>query len=188
LQTHSFPTRRSSDLFPDGAINAVAMPIPTPRAANVLPNTPPLLAPIPDQEVTLGQTLVFSASASDTDVPQQTLCFSLGAGAPLGATINSVSGEFRWTPASGPGTNAVSVVVSDNGVPSLSATQTFRVTVWLPPTLGVQVSGTQLQLSWPRGTLQQADAVTGPYHDVTDQSPLTVDLAEAATQFYRLRL
>jgi hypothetical protein len=44
-----------------------------------------------------------------------------------------------------------------------------------------------MQLSWPRGTLQEADDVTGPYVDVTQISPLTVDLSESR-KFYRIQL
>ena len=42
------------------------------------------------------------------------------------------------------------LLVTDDGEPRLSATQPVRVTVWPPPTLGVQGSGDQMQLSWPR--------------------------------------
>ena len=42
-------------------------------------------------------------------------------------------------------------------------------------------------LSWPRGTLQEADEAAGPYRDVTGVSPLTVDLTEAR-KFFRIRL
>src|SRR5437773_171837 len=46
-------------------------------------------------------------------------------------TINSASGAISWTPteAQGPSTNAVSVSVTDNGVPALSVTNTFQVIV-----------------------------------------------------------
>ena len=137
----------SQGRFPDGALNIVPMTLPTPRAANVLPNTPPVLSPIPDQEVTLGQTLTFTASANDADVPVQTLFFSLGADAPAGAIINAITGAFAWTPPSAPATNTFTIWVSDGGVPSLSATQSVRVTVWPPPTLAVQIRGDQLLLT-----------------------------------------
>src|SRR5256884_2483876 len=50
---------------------------------------------------------------------------------PAGMTINPASGAISWTPteAQGPSTNAVSVSVTDNGVPALSVTNTFTVTV-----------------------------------------------------------
>jgi hypothetical protein len=163
------------------------MPTPTPRAANVLPNTPPVLEAISDYELTLGQTLIFNALASDADLPAQALTFSLGAGAPAGATITPFTGQFSWKPQSAPLNTPVSIVVTDNGTPNLSTTQTFNVTVLLPPTISVQVNGDQMQLAWPRGTLQEADDVAGPYVDVTTVSPVTIDLTESQ-KFYRIRL
>jgi hypothetical protein len=163
------------------------MPTPTPRAANVLPNIPPTLTPISNKEITLGKTLTFTANASDASVPAQTLTFSLGAGAPSGASITPLTGVFTWHPTSAPSTNSISVIVTDNGTPSLFAMQTFNVIVYLPPTVSAQVTGNQMQLSWPRGTLQEANEVTGPYVDVTTISPLSVDLSEAK-KFYRIKL
>ncbi len=182
---------QTSDLsegrFPNGAAAIFDMATPTPRAANVLPNSPPTLAPISDKQIILGQTLAFTASASDTNVPAQTLTFSLGSGAPPGAVIQALSGQFSWTPSTAPATNSISIIVTDNGTPSLSATQTFLVRIQLPPSITVQMNAGQMQLSWPQGTLQEADEVTGPYFDVTPNSPFVVDLS-AARKFYRIRL
>ena len=75
--------------------------------------------------------------------------------------------------------------MTDNGTPNLSATQAFLVTLYLPPTISVQVNGAQMQLSWPRGTLQEADEIDGPYVDVTATSPLSVDLSESR-KFFRI--
>ena len=48
-------------------------------------NSPPQLAGFADKIVTLGQTLSFTASASDPEAPPQTLSFSLEANIPAGA-------------------------------------------------------------------------------------------------------
>src|SRR5207302_1599790 len=74
--------------------------------------------------------LAVTASATDADVPTNTLTFSL-VGPPVGMTINGSSGAISWTPneAQGPSTNTITVVVADNGVPALSATNSFTVTV-----------------------------------------------------------
>jgi hypothetical protein len=174
--------------FPNGAANIYSMTTPTPRAANVLPNTPPTLATITNREITLGQTLTFTASAGDTDIPGQTLTFSLGAGAPPGATITPLTGQFSWKPTSAPAYVPISIIVTDSGTPSLTATQAFDVTVYQPPTITTQViNGNQMQLAWPRGMLQEANEVTGPYVDITTISPVTVDLSEAR-KFYRIKL
>src|SRR5206468_2362947 len=75
-------------------------------------------------------TLSVSASATDSDIPTNTLTFSLVS--PLGGmTINTATGAISWTPgeAQGPSTNTITVLVTDNGTPPLSATNTFTVTV-----------------------------------------------------------
>src|SRR5436189_5054822 len=50
---------------------------------------------------------------------------------PAGMAIKPATGAISWTPteAQGPSTNIVSVSVTDNGVPALSVTNTFTVTV-----------------------------------------------------------
>jgi hypothetical protein len=137
--------------------------------------------------VTLGQTLAFFASATDSDTPPQSLTFSLGSGAPASASIIPSTGLFSWTPPSAPATNAISIIVADNGSPSLSATQSFTVVVYPRPTMSIQFSGGQLQLAWPRGVLQEADNVSGPYTDVTNAtSPYTIT-PTASRKFFRIR-
>ncbi|HXR48984.1 MAG TPA: cellulase family glycosylhydrolase [Candidatus Limnocylindrales bacterium] len=94
------------------------------------PNTPPTLAPIANQTVNVGQTVAFTASATDTDLPPQTLTFALLAGA-TNATLNSSSGSFSFRPlvTQANSTNNFTLQVSDNGTPSMSATQSFSVVV-----------------------------------------------------------
>src|SRR5205809_7750790 len=79
--------------------------------------------------------LSLSASATDADLPANTLTFAL-VSAPVGMSIDPASGTISWTPseAQGPSTNLVSVSVTDNGVPALSATNSFTVTVNAPAT------------------------------------------------------
>ncbi|HEV2694152.1 MAG TPA: lamin tail domain-containing protein [Verrucomicrobiae bacterium] len=149
---------QSSDIsmgrYPDGGTNIVFMVVPTPRTNNIY-NTAPVLGVISNIVMTLGQTLAFTASATDSDQPAQTLTFTLGGGAPAGAGITT-NGQFSWTPASAPATNSISVLVSDNGTPSLSAMQTFTVTVNAPPQLiGASISGGQFTLSWSTGIGQR---------------------------------
>ena len=69
------------------------------------------------------------ATAVDTDSPPNTLTFELVSG-PSGLTVSS-NGLISWTPteAQGPSTNPVTIRVFDDGVPSLSATNTFTLTV-----------------------------------------------------------
>jgi uncharacterized repeat protein (TIGR01451 family) len=103
-------------------------------------NEAPVLAAIADQIVLEGETLIVIAEASDADIPPNVLTFSLGTNAPAGASIDPVTGVFTWTPTEeqGPGTNLITIIVTDDGEPSLSATQTFEVIVLesnFPPVL-----------------------------------------------------
>lgn len=114
-------------------------------------NHAPIIAPISDGNASEGSLFTLQVTAVDTDTPPQTLMFSLGAGAPFVATINPTSGLFSWTPLIGaPRTNKVSVIVRDNGLPPMMATNTFKIYVgatlrFLPPT---EPANGLLRLSW----------------------------------------
>jgi hypothetical protein len=94
-------------------------------------NHPPQIDPLPDRTIDEETTLSFVVTASDADQPQQKLTFRLGAGALTGATLNPTNGLFAWTPteAVGPATVHFSVIVTDDGSPSMSETQRFSVFV-----------------------------------------------------------
>jgi len=91
-------------------------------------DTPPVLAVVAPVTVNEGVLVSFSATATDSDLPAQTLTYSLDPGAPAGAAI-SAAGAFTWTPgeADGPGVFPVTVRVTDST--GLSDTATFQVTV-----------------------------------------------------------
>jgi pectin methylesterase-like acyl-CoA thioesterase len=99
-------------------------------ASLTVANTAPTLAPVSDQTVNVGVNVSVANVATDPDVPAQTLTFSLLNG-PASAAVNSSSGIFTWRPTvSFAGTsNPVQVVVTDNGTPNLSATNSFNVIV-----------------------------------------------------------
>ena len=100
---------------------------------NVSVNNAPSLAAVSNQTIVAGVALVVTNSASDANIPPQTLTFSLLT-APTNAAIGINSGVFTWRPiiAQSPSTQTVAVVVSDNGTPVMSATQNFTVTVIQP--------------------------------------------------------
>jgi PKD repeat protein len=95
-------------------------------------NVAPILAAIGNKSGTVGTAITFTATATDADVPAQTLTFSLGAGAPAGATIGGASGAFSWTP-SATGSFPVTVIVTDNGTPALNASEAITITVGAQP-------------------------------------------------------
>jgi hypothetical protein len=94
-----------------------------------------------------GQTVALTAGASDTNTPALSLTFSL-LNAPSGATVaqlNATNAVFIWRPAlmDANKTNTVTLEVADNGVPSLTATQSFHVVVnpWTRPAFSSASAG-----------------------------------------------
>ena len=101
-------------------------------------NSPPVLPAQTDLTISALSPLTVVNTATDPDIPANTLSYQL-LNPPAGATIDS-SGIIRWTPArtQGPGTNTLITVVTDNGVPSLSATNRFTVIVGAPTLAAIQ--------------------------------------------------
>ncbi|HTB84791.1 MAG TPA: polysaccharide lyase 8 family protein [Candidatus Sulfotelmatobacter sp.] len=98
----------------------------------VTSNSPPTLAALPSTNLAPGNIYSLSISnyANDPNLPYQTLSYTLNSG-PTNATVSPVSGQFSWQPtlAQAGTSNNFLVQVSDNGSPSLSATQSFHVLV-----------------------------------------------------------
>ena len=131
-------------------------------------NHPPVLLAIADQTVLAGRTLLVTNSASDADAPPQLLGYSLF-NPPAGASIDTNSGLFSWRPAvaQSPSTQTVAVVVSDNGVPVLTATQSFKVTVTRP---AVPVLNAVAMTNGPFGFWINGD--TGPDYVIQSSTDL----------------
>jgi hypothetical protein len=119
--------------------------------------------------------------------------------APTGASIDT-NGVITWQPApvQGPSTNLIRVVVTDNSIPPLSATNSFSVVV-MPPILSATTGTNGILLSWPAvaagfmlesSTNLASDSLWAP---VTNRSQTvgaqsTVTISPLATQeFFRLR-
>jgi hypothetical protein len=102
-------------------------------SVTVNPPTPPVLATIGNQTVNVGQTVAFTATATDTNQPTPTLTFSLMNG-PANATLTQVDNfdatfSLRPTVPQANSTIPISIAVTDNNTPPLSATQSFSVMV-----------------------------------------------------------
>jgi hypothetical protein len=134
----------------------------SPSEVPSLMNHAPILAPVFDGSILAGRTLVASNAATDVDAPAQTLSYDLPNGPP-GASINPTSGLVTWRPAISQSGAAypISVRVSDNGAPSMSATQTFSVTVLQPS----QPSLSQASLT-ANGFNMQVGGDAGPDYSV----------------------
>ena len=97
-------------------------------------NQPPVLAAISNKTIMAGNTLTFTATATDPDVPAQTLTFSLDPGAPAGATITA-GGIFSWpVPVNQIAPVSITVRVTDSGTPALSDAKSFTVFVLIHET------------------------------------------------------
>lgn len=96
-------------------------------------NNPPTLSTLANQTINPGVMLTLTNFAGDIDLPAQTLTFTLlnaPANASL-ATINLTNALFTWRPliSQAGSTNTITIKVSDDGIPSLSATNSFVITV-----------------------------------------------------------
>jgi hypothetical protein len=106
----------------------------------------PVIAPIPDRVIGVGQCLRFTNSVQDYFLP---VGFSLGTGfrqdGPAGASVDG-HGVFRWcpTPDQAGTTNLIKIVVNDANMPVGWSTQSFTVVVrdYAQASLGATALGT----------------------------------------------
>jgi hypothetical protein len=124
-------------------------------------NSVPALPAQADRTVAELSVLVVTNVAIDTDLPADIISYAL-VGGPAGATISS-AGVINWTPteSQGPGSYTLTTVVTDDGVPPLSATNSFAITVTevnRAPTLSAQTNRTVLELTTLLVTNSAADA------------------------------
>lgn len=93
-------------------------------------NDSPVLDPIGDLTAFVDFELSFTVTATDPDVPPSDLIFSLGSGAPTGASITS-DGEFTFTPTSAQDemTFPVTFIVTEDDADALFATETIMISV-----------------------------------------------------------
>jgi hypothetical protein len=127
-------------------------------------NSPPILPFIADRTIADQSILIVTNTATDPDLPANNLTYNLlsrppGAlptdlgNPPPGSKIDT-NGVITWTPSldQGPSTNIFTVIVTDDGLPPLSATNSFSVTVLappLPPTIrSLTISSNQVTLTW----------------------------------------
>jgi hypothetical protein len=123
----------SEGRFGDGANLRFFMPRSTPRGPNSIPsyNSPPRLPVVPDQLAVPDKTLDVVLAAADPD--GNALTYTLDA-APVGSQILP-TGVFHWAVPKDQtfGDYLVTVRVTDDGIPTRTATATFTVMVgWSP--------------------------------------------------------
>jgi hypothetical protein len=127
-------------------------------------NSPPVLPFISDRTIADQFTLIVTNTATDPDLPVNNLSYDLLSRPPDGLTSDLVNppqgakidtnGVITWTPAldQAPSTNIFTVIVTDDGFPPLSATNSFSVTVLAPPAppiiSSLTIASNQVTLSW----------------------------------------
>lgn len=95
-------------------------------------NDPPTFAPVGGRIVDEQSTLTFTMSAIDIDQPPGTLTFAITPALPPGASLDSNTGLFEWTPteAQGPAELDLTAVATDNdGVTTVTKSQAFHISV-----------------------------------------------------------
>jgi autotransporter-associated beta strand protein len=168
-----------------------------------LPNTPPTLADVGDANLSPGQWLIVTNNATDLESPPQVLTFSL-LNPPTNAVIDPNSGVLSWrVPVSAAGgIQTFTVVVSDNGSPSLSATNSFIAFIgsviapeisqptWSANAFSMTVSGGL----GPDYTVQASTNLT-IWADLFTTNPVTIPFtwsdsssSNFAVRFYRVQL
>ena len=94
-------------------------------------NVAPILDPIGNKLVDEQAELAFTATATDQDLPADTLTFTLDAAAiALGMSITT-GGQFSWTPTESQGGNSydATITVTDSGTGTLTDSETITITV-----------------------------------------------------------
>jgi hypothetical protein len=168
-------------------------------------NTAPVIGAITDQTVSVGALVGVTVTATDADLPAQTLTCTLEPGAPSGAAITG-GGSFTWTPSAAQAgtTNLITVRVRDSHSPQGTSTRSFTVIVRplsTAPQLGASLSAQkQCVITWntqagvryrihykdvlPGGTWQQLADVDGTGNVVSH----TDVGAGITTRFYQVEV
>jgi hypothetical protein len=139
----------------------------------------PVLATIPTQDVSVGQTLQVNVSqyASDPNTPPLPLTYGLLASPPTGVSLDPSTGILTWAVGANEriGTYAVTVVASDNGSPPRTASQTIDVNV---------IDPNPVTISSATVTTKKGFSITltlsGPVNPATATNPNNYILTEPA--------
>lgn len=132
-------------------------------------NDPPLVTPVTDRTVRLGDRVVVPILAADPDAPAQSLSYVVLAG-PAGLVVEP-TGRVIWPEADPLGAVPVTVRVSDTGSPSMSADVTFTITVVLPPP--TTTTPTTLPPTTTTTALPPTTTTTGPASTTTTEGSST---------------
>ncbi|MBI1348011.1 tandem-95 repeat protein [bacterium] len=150
-------------------------------------NETPLLAPLGEYFVRIGDSLAIPLIASDPDLPAQQLTFTISgpelAALPIDArpTIDLVTRILSWSPTAivPNGLYELTVTVSDNGVPVRSASQPLVIRVDAP-NRPPRFTSTPIVDAFIGDAYSYVASATDP--DVTDQGQLTYSVVSGPLQ------
>lgn len=124
-------------------------------------NSAPALPSQTNRVLRVSTLLMVTNAATDPDVPANLLTYALAEG-PAQASI-STNGIIQWipSPAQQGTTNLFVTVVTDNGVPSLGATNSFEVVVYSTPTIALDGVALAAETCLPtNGVIDPGETVT----------------------------
>ena len=122
-------------------------------------NVAPVVATISNKTVVTQSLLTFTVTATDADLPANTLTYGL-TNPPAGASIDPTTGVFSWTPTTAQvGTYTVTATATDNGTPVLAGSKSFTITVQGAPDLVVSALSTTTTVLAPGATLSASNTV-----------------------------
>ncbi|MDX1950735.1 MAG: lamin tail domain-containing protein [Verrucomicrobiota bacterium] len=171
-------------------------------------NNPPTVQPINGATIVEGTLFTETVSATDSDSGNQVLQFSLDPGAPSGLSINPSTGVMSWIPteSQGPANYTVTVRVTDNGDPEMSASQNFTIfvsevnsppeltfppehTIYVGSEFTLQMQGTDPDLPEQLMTYSLVNAPAGASIDAsTGMFVWTPSAADIGTNSFSVRL
>jgi cyclophilin family peptidyl-prolyl cis-trans isomerase len=108
----------------DGATNATKISVTVSEV-----NQPPVLSAIPGAAADEGELLVVNVSATDPDLPANTLTYRLAEGSAAGAAIDAATGRFTWQPGEQFGGSQVAFTVIVKDEAGATDQKTFQVAV-----------------------------------------------------------
>ncbi|MGC3961456.1 MAG: putative Ig domain-containing protein [Verrucomicrobiota bacterium] len=165
-------------------------------------NAAPSLVAIASRVVHAGTLVTQTNEASDTDLPANILSYSLLT-PPANSGIVPSSGIFSWQTGDSDAntTNNITVLVTDNGIPVLSDTKGFTVTVLPRPLIQqIELAGTNVVLTWSAigDTVYRVQAKTNladttwfdltPDVTATDSTASRIEPLGEAAKFYRVQV
>lgn len=146
-------------------------------------NSPAEIEPIADVVAAAGDEVVVPVVALDFDLPLYDLVYTLEPGAPEGASIDAVTGEFAWTPPlSATGDYVVSVRVEDDSPTPVAAFIAFTIHVV------AETTPPELSAALANDTGAAGDAVTfdptirGVVNDVSGVATLLASVSGVAPE------